>query len=76
MTLPGSADLDLLASSRREEWLTVKDVACLLSVSTWQVRKWLVFGQFDEIAVFSPRLTRISRAAYDRFVAKNRQASA
>ena len=67
---------ELLAASRREEWLTVKDVACLLSVSAWQVRKWLVLGQFDEIAAFSPRLTRISRAAYDRFVAKNRQASA
>ena len=67
---------DLLTDSQREEWLTVRDVARLLSVSPWQVRKWLVLGQFDEIAVFSPRLTRISRPAYDRFVAKNRRASA
>ena len=69
-------DHDLLTESRREEWLAIKDVARLLSVSPWQVRKWLVLGQFDEIAVFSPRLTRISKAAYDRFVAKNRRASA
>lgn len=58
------------------DWFTVREIAARLSVSTWQVRKWLEAGQFDEIVVFSPKLTRISRGAYDRFVAKNRQASA
>ena len=67
---------DLLQQAEREEWLAVRDVARLLSVSPWQVRKWLIGGQFDEIAVFSKKLTRISRASYDRFVTKNRQASA
>ena len=65
-----------LEEADKAEWLTVPDVALRLSVSTWQVRKWLVLGQFDEIAVFSRKLTRISRASYDRFVAKNRRASA
>ena len=65
-----------LDDPRREEWLTVKAVAGKLSVSTWQVRKWLEAGQFDEIVVFSKKLTRISQGSYDRFVAKNRQASA
>ena len=67
-------------TQRRElsdpDWLTVRAVSERLSVSTWQVRKWLEAGQFDEIVVFSPKLTRISKGAYDRFVAKNRQASA
>lgn len=58
------------------DWLTVKAVSERLSVSTWQVRKWLEAGQFDEIVVFSKKLTRISKGAYNRFVAKNRQASA
>ena len=58
------------------DWLTVQSVADRLSVSAWQVRKWLEAGQFDEIAVLGPKLTRISKGAYDRFVAKNRQASA
>lgn len=52
------------------DWLTVRDVAHRLSVSQWQVRKWIEAGQFDEIVVFSKRLTRISRAAYLRFVEK------
>lgn len=64
------------ARAALEEWLSVRDVAKRLSVSTWQVRKWIEGGQFDEIAVFSKKLTRISKGAYDRFVAKNRQASA
>jgi len=54
----------------------VAQVALRLSVSSWQVRKWIENGQFDEIAVFSKRLTRISRPAYDRFVSKMRRASA
>lgn len=58
------------------DWLTVREVARLLSVSRWQVRQWMETDQFDEIVVFSERLTRISRGAYDRFVAKQRQASA
>ena len=58
------------------EWLSPRDVSRLLSVSPWQVRKWLENGQFDEIAVFSKKLTRISRGAYDRFVERNRKASA
>lgn len=64
------------ADQALEEWLTVKQIAAKLSVSTWQVRKWLILGQFDEVAVLGPKLTRISRGAYDRFVAKNRKASA
>jgi hypothetical protein len=72
VTFRSQAD-HLVAESREEEWLAVRDVAVLLSVSTWQVRKWLILGQFDEIAVLGPKLTRISRASYDRFVAKNRR---
>lgn len=69
---------DVLAQAEHalEEWLTVKDVARKLSVSVWQVRKWLILGQFDEVAILGPKLTRISKGAYDRFVAKNRQESA
>ena len=72
---------ELIAESRREErlspdWLSPRAVAGKLSVSCWQVRKWMESGQFDEIVVFSKKLTRISRGSYDRFVAKNRQASA
>lgn len=52
------------------DWLTVRAVAERLSVSQWQVRKWMQAGQFDEIAVLSPRLTRISRASYERFVTR------
>lgn len=59
-----------------EDWLSVAQVALRLSVSRWQVRKWIEAGQFDEIVVFSKRLTRISRPAYDRFVAKMQRASA
>lgn len=58
------------------DWLSIREVAEKLSVSSWQVKKWIEAGQFDEIVVFSRKLTRISRGAYDRFVAKNRQASA
>ena len=58
------------------DWLSPRTIARKLEVSTWQVRKWIEAGQFDEIAVLGPKLTRISKAAYDRFVAKNRQASA
>lgn len=72
---------DLIAQSRAvdaasEDWLSVAQVAVRLSVSPWQVRKWIEAGQFDEIVVFSKRLTRISRPAYDRFVAKMQRASA
>lgn len=63
-------------ADQKVEWLTVKAVADRLSVSRWQVRKWMDAGQFDEIAVFGKKLTRISTGAYDRFVEKNRQASA
>ena len=52
------------------DWLTVRAVAWKLSVSPWQVRKWMKAGQFDDIKVFSKKLTRISMGAYDRFVAK------
>lgn len=58
------------------DWLSVREVAQRLDISTWQVRKWISAGQFDEIVTFSKKLTRISKGAYDRFVAKNRQASA
>lgn len=64
------------ATRASPEWLSPADVARRLSVSAWQVRKWVEAGQFDEIAVFSKKLTRISRPAYDRFVAKNRRATA
>lgn len=72
---------DILADSRAEEalseaWLSVAQVALRLSVSSWQVRKWIENGQFDEIAVFSKRLTRISAPAFQRFVEKNRRATA
>lgn len=56
------------------EWLTIRDVAARLSVSQKQVRKWITAGQFDEIVVFSPRLTRISLASYQRFLEKSRAA--
>jgi excisionase family DNA binding protein len=52
------------------DWLTIREVARRLSVSQWQVRKWIEAGQFDEIVVFSKRLTRISHGAYLRFVEK------
>ena len=58
------------------DWLSPRAVAGLLSVSVWQVRKWLECGQFDETVVFSKKLTRISRGSYQRFCAKNRQATA
>jgi uncharacterized protein YjcR len=61
----------ILADADLEEWLTVRMIATRLSVSTKQVRKWIGAGQFDEIAVFSPRITRVSVAAYRRFVEKN-----
>jgi transposase-like protein len=56
------------------DWLSVRDVARRLSVNPKQVRKWIQAGQFDEIVVFSTRLTRISLAAYQRFVEKSRAA--
>lgn len=59
-----------------DDWLSVGTIAQRLEVSTWQVRKWIDAGQFDEIAVFSRKLTRVSKAAYDRFVDKNRRESA
>lgn len=58
------------------DWLTIRDVAGRLSVSQWQVRKWVACGQFDEIVVFSRKLTRISLGAYHRFVAKSREKTA
>lgn len=66
-----------MAVERRNDpdWLSVSDVARRLSVSSWQVRKWIDSGQFDEIVVFSKRLTRISHAAYLRFVQKNQEAA-
>jgi transposase-like protein len=57
------------------DWLSIADVARRLSVSTWQVRKWIDCGQFDEIVVFSKKLTRISLGSYQRFIAKNREAA-
>jgi excisionase family DNA binding protein len=62
-------------SDQLPDWLTVRDVAERLSTSQKQVRKWIKAGQFDEIAVFSPRMLRISRGAYERFVAKNTAAA-
>lgn len=56
------------------EWLSVRDVAHRLSVNPKQVRKWIREGQFDEIVVFSKRLTRISLASYQRFVDKSKAA--
>src|SRR5688572_21778024 len=56
------------------DWLTVREVARRLSVHPKQIRKWVREGQFDEIAVFSQRLLRISRASYERFVKKSRAA--
>jgi excisionase family DNA binding protein len=56
------------------EWLSVREVADLLSVDPRQVRKWLREGQFDTYAVLSERGTRIARSAYDRFVQKMRAA--
>jgi hypothetical protein len=56
------------------DWLSIRDVAQRLSVSQWQVRKWIECGQFDEIVVFSKKLTRISLASYQRFVEKSRAA--
>lgn len=58
------------------DWLKISDVAARLSVSDYQVRKWIQLGQFDELAAFSKRTIRISRASFDRFVDKNRRASA
>jgi excisionase family DNA binding protein len=60
----------------QQDWLSIREVAHRLSVSTWQVRKWLDAGQFDEIAVLGKRLIRISRGSYERFVAKNQRVSA
>lgn len=65
---------EVIAASEREEWLSVREVARRLSVNPKQVRKWIQAGQFDEIAVFSARLTRISSAAYRRFVKKSQAA--
>ena len=56
------------------DWLTVRSIADRLSVSQSQVRKWMESGLFDEIVVFSPRLTRISKASFDRFMQKIRAA--
>ena len=55
-------------AQRREltdpEWLSPRSVAGRLDVSAWQVRKWIENGQFDEIVVFSKKLTRISKASH------------
>jgi hypothetical protein len=56
------------------DWLSIRTVADLLSVSPRQVRKWLEAGQFDVYVVFSKRVTRISRASYLRFVQKQQVA--
>ncbi len=58
--------------SSESDWLSVSEVAKRLSVSKSQVRKWIAAGLFDEIVVFSPRLTRISRSSFDRFMKKSR----
>lgn len=50
------------------DWLSIRDVADRLSVHPQQVRKWLREGQFDTYVVFSPRVTRIARTAYERFI--------
>lgn len=72
--LSNGGGLHRVQPSTDPDWLTVRQVALKLSVSSRQVRKWLACGQFDEIAVFSKRLTRISLAAYQRFVEKNKAA--
>lgn len=64
-----------MTETSHPEWLTVSEVARRLSVRPKQVRKWIRASQFDEIAVLSPRVTRISYASYQRFVAKNRQSN-
>jgi len=56
------------------DWLSIKEVAAKLSVSSRQVRKWMLAGKFDEIVVFSERVTRISLASYLRFVEKSKAA--
>ena len=66
----------LLEDADRADWLSIRDIAHRIGVSPWQVRKWIENGQFDEIAVFSRKLTRVSRGAYDRFVDRNRQRTA
>ena len=50
------------------DWLSVRLVAMRLSVSQRQVRKWITAGQFDEVRTFGPKLMRVSRASYHRFV--------
>ena len=67
-----AAAADLLAQSEQEEWLPIRTVASKLAVSHRLVRKWIHAGQFDEVAVFSPRVIRISVASYQRFVKKSR----
>lgn len=59
-------------TERDPDWLSMREVARRLSVSDWQVRQWVECGQFDEIVVFSKKLTRISVASYQRFIEKNR----
>jgi excisionase family DNA binding protein len=56
------------------DWLTIREVARRLSVTPKQIRKWIESGQFDEVVVFSKRVTRISLEAYQRFVQKMRAA--
>ena len=67
-------------AQRREltdpDWLSPRSVSLRLDVSQWQVKKWLENGQFDEVVIFSKKLTRISRGAVERFVAKNQRVSA
>lgn len=56
-------------TDQRETWMTVKDVAVMLSVSRRQVWKWIANGQF-EAKKFGPQMTRVSRASIDTFIAK------
>ncbi len=55
------------------DWLKVSEVARRLSVSQYQVRKWIAAGQFDEMCVFGKRLLLVSRASYQRFIEKHRK---
>ena len=59
---------------RDPDWLSIREVAEKLSVTPRQVRKWLLAGQFDTYVILSPRVTRIARVAYERFVAKRQVA--
>ena len=68
MTLPGSADLDLLASSRREEWITVKEFAMLYNMEPKSVyeaiRKGRLNFEVQRLTTGRRPAIRIGRAKY------------